>query len=103
MNIEHKKATEPNLPTENAIITQEPKHTDLQQEDIAAIMQIRKDSLSELKPSITLKLYYQIEEKLKQEEQELNNLLDIQLGRTKVLGKYTFVLDPQYFEQIFFS
>ena len=100
MNTERVKPTE-QLPAQN-----KPHPTTegvLNEYAIENVLNARKASLELLKPLISRKLFYILEEKIKHEAAEFQNLLDAQLGRKKTLSKYTFVLDPQYFEQIFLS
>jgi hypothetical protein len=80
-----------------------PADLDLSITAIDSLYKHRKEQLESIKNHIYLKFYYQIEEKLKKEQQVLMDILDGKLGKKKVLAQYSFVLDPQYFEQKFFK
>ena len=75
--------------------------TTLTEEVIAETMQDRRKALEKIKPSLSLKIFYSLEEKINQEQREFESLLDAQLGRIKILNKYTHILNTQYFEQQF--
>ena len=75
----------------------------LDEELIAQVSKQRQTELSELKSIIARKMYYAIEEKLAQEEQALKNILNWQQGKSSELSKYTLILDPHYFEQLFLN
>ena len=70
---------------------------------IVELMEARKKTLEEIKPNISRKFYYAIEEKLTNEEKRLNEILDWQEGKLSRLSKYTLILDTHYFEQEFLN
>ena len=93
-------------PTENS--AQTPPQNDgsfkqLSQELITRTMERRLEILASLQPELSRKLFYSLEEKLAQEAKQLREILDWQQGRQSQLSKYTFILDPHYFEQEFLS
>jgi hypothetical protein len=57
--------------------------------------------LNSLRPHISRKLLFSLEEKLKAQERELNHLLGLDKNLAENRSKYSNVLDTQYFEQIF--
>ncbi len=75
----------------------------LNKEQIGKITFARKQLLELVKTGISRKLYYNIEEKLAQEERQLREILDWQEGRQSRLARYSFILDPHYFEQEFLT
>ena len=94
------------LPKKESNITQEeyaPPSQDLQMEQISALVLNRTQALEQLKPILSKKLYFTLEEKLLAEQRELEKLLGFQQGREETLSHYTFILDSQYFDQIFLN
>jgi len=75
----------------------------LNEDVITDIYNFRKRDLEDIRKHICLKLYYFAEEKLNLEKQALMEILNIQQNNQEVMEKYSFVLDPQYFEQKFFK
>lgn len=73
----------------------------LTQESSEHVLAERARQIEALRPTIGRKILYMLEEKLHRERAEFQHLLDAQSGKNIVLQKYTFVLDPNYFEQIF--
>jgi hypothetical protein len=67
------------------------------------LFQKRKQALESIKPQISLKFMYAMEKKLREEEDELLELLNLKTRTDKILEQYSFVLDQQYFEQEFLS
>lgn len=59
--------------------------------------------LESFKATISLKAYYAITEKLKREQEECLKLLNSNQEEAANLSRYTFVLDPAYFEQLFLN
>ena len=70
---------------------------------IQILMEQRKALLEELKPSVSRKIYYLMEEKLLREEAKLREILDWQEGKVTRLSRYSLILDPNYFEQEFLN
>jgi hypothetical protein len=68
---------------------------------IEQIYSERKAQLEKIKDSICLKLFYSIEEKIDNERQAFLSILDKSISKQEMLNKYSFVLDPQYFDQKF--
>jgi hypothetical protein len=75
----------------------------LRQSQISDLAAERRRWLESIKPEVSLKRYYQIEEKIKAEEKSLTEILDWQEGRSTQLSKYSLILDPHYFEQEFLN
>ena len=63
----------------------------------------RQDSLEQIRPLICLKFYHEISEKLERERRQFDRLLHIEDKKQDVLSRYTFVLNPYFFEQKFIS
>lgn len=63
----------------------------------------RTSALEQLKDRISLKSYYEILEKLNQEKETANSMLLTAIERQETLAEYSFILDPAYFEQQFFT
>jgi len=94
------------LPAQNNPPTQSPASQGgplqrLDEKQIAELMAERKALLEALKPAVSRKIYYAMEEKLAQEETRLKEILDWQLGKITKLSKYSLILDPHYFDQEF--
>lgn len=75
----------------------------LSQEKICEIFTQRKNNLEKIKSFICLNFFHSIEEKIHEEERSLSEILNHEANRKEVLKKYSFVLNPQYFEQKFFK
>ncbi len=80
-----------------------PMNTPLTKEQISLLVEQRRKQLEELKPNISRKLYFKIEEKLNSEEKTLLEILDWQNGKHAFMSRYTLILDPRYFEQEFLN
>jgi hypothetical protein len=65
------------------------------------LLKSQSEMLNSLRPNISRKLLFALEEKLKGQKKELEKLLGLDKNQTENLSKYTFVLDSQYFEQKF--
>ncbi len=75
----------------------------LSEQKITELTERQEAKLQELRPVLSRKLFFALEEKLIWEQKELRRLLDLQLGRASRQAKYSHVLDPQYFEQKFLN
>lgn len=73
----------------------------LDEKQIIELMAERRQTLESLKPLVSRKIYYAMEEKLAQEESKLKEILDWQNGKITKLSKYSLILDTNYFEQEF--
>ncbi len=73
------------------------------EEQISELITSRKQLLESIKNQISLKAYYLMEEKILKEETRLKEILDIKKGRQRQLSKFTFILDPRFFEQEFLN
>ncbi len=71
--------------------------------DIEQLFKAQSQLLVKLQPHISRKLGFALEEKIKLQEQQLQQLLGQDKKQTDNLSKYTLVLDSQYFDQIFLS
>jgi hypothetical protein len=71
--------------------------------DINKIIDEETVMLDSLRPRLSRKLLFALEEKLKAEKQELEQLLGLDKKQSQNLSKYTFVLNSQYFDQIFLN
>lgn len=96
---ENLKPAEKLLPAQNSeVLSQE---AGLNQQQIELLFQARKQELLSLKPLLSLKLHHQIEEKLNAEKTALFSLLKLIDQTALWRRRYSFILDPQYFEQKF--
>lgn len=59
----------------------------------------RLKQTDELQPFISLKFYYFIKEKIAREQSTARKLLKQEENKQEILDKYSFVLNPSYFEQ----
>ncbi|MCC7356821.1 MAG: hypothetical protein IT410_04410 [Candidatus Doudnabacteria bacterium] len=75
--------------------------TKLTQKQIDELYSQRLQSLDSLKAKISLKFYYIIAEKLQAEKKTLEALLNIAFTKKQDHDQYSFILDPQFFEQKF--
>ncbi len=75
----------------------------LTQEQIDALYTERIGQLDTIKDSIGLKFYYAITEKLQSEKKTLEELLNVAYTKKQDQDQYSFVLDPQFFEQKFLT
>jgi len=75
----------------------------LNEQQIANLTENLKQRLETIKPQISRKRYFNIEEKINNSEQRLRQILDWQEGRQSALSKYSFILDTHYFEQEFLN
>ncbi len=73
----------------------------LSQKKINKLFINRVHTLESIKPFICLNFYHSIKEKVQREEQSLLKVLNYETNKNEVLKKYSFVLNPQYFEQKF--
>lgn len=71
--------------------------------DINKILDEQNLMLESLSPNISRKLSFALEEKLKAQKNQLEQLLGLGKKQDENLSKYTFVLDSQYFDQIFLN
>ena len=71
----------------------------LDAEQIQKLSQHQKAELEKIKPHISRKNYYAIEEKITEEEKSLREILDWQQGKQSKLSKYSLILNPHFFEQ----
>ncbi len=75
----------------------------LSQDKVTAFAGRSLSMLEELKPKLSRKLMFYLEEKIQREKQELQQLLGLTENRVAAMDKYSNVLDSQFFEQIFFN
>ncbi|PIR13101.1 hypothetical protein COV49_03305 [Candidatus Falkowbacteria bacterium CG11_big_fil_rev_8_21_14_0_20_39_10] len=75
----------------------------LSQEKINELFTERNQRLNEIKSFVCLNFYHHLEEKIQREERSFLEILNYETGKNEVLKKYSFVLNPQYFEQKFFK
>lgn len=71
----------------------------LTEAEVRSVMAARREALTGLQANLGKKRYYQLEEKLGKEQAALDELLAWYSGAKRRTARYTFVLDPQYFEQ----
>ncbi|HVY67909.1 MAG TPA: hypothetical protein VHA30_03375 [Patescibacteria group bacterium] len=74
---------------------------ELNEQSISESSLPRRLMLEQLKPHLSRKRYFALEEKLAAEEKQLRDILDWRLGRQNRLSRFTFILDQHYFEQEF--
>lgn len=72
-------------------------------DEVESLYHDRKQSLEHIRGAICLKFYYIISEKLDQEKKSFERILHIEDTKQEVLSRYSFVLNPYYFEQKFFG
>ena len=75
----------------------------LTQQQIDSLTADLKQRAENIKPHISRKRYFSIEEKINSSLQRLGQILDWQEGRQNQLSKYSFILDTHYFEQEFLN
>jgi len=75
----------------------------LNAELINEVISDRKNRLEKIKPEISRKLYYIMEEKIIAQEKHLNDILDWRQGKLSQLSKYSLILNSNYFEQEFLA
>jgi hypothetical protein len=63
----------------------------------------RQSDLETIRPALCLKFYNEISDKLQVEKKRFEQLLNLQDKKREILSRYTFVLNPYYFEQKFFG
>ena len=63
----------------------------------------RKQDLEDLRLLVSVNFNKKMVKKIKQEEQQFLEIFNLARHKKQVLQKYSFVLDPQYFEQKFLS
>jgi|GEM_PF-4417988 len=64
-----------------------------------AVFEARERLLESLKPSLSRKYYFFIEEKILQQRHDMKRILDWKQGGKDAGAKYTNILDSYYFEQ----
>ncbi len=92
--------------TENKIITNEenqPTNNSLTKTEVEEIYSFRQNCLQRIRSVISLKFYHQISEKLETEKRLFQQLLNWEDNKQDVLSRYSFVLNPYYFEQKFLT
>jgi hypothetical protein len=99
----HPTNTQPNKPVNSASESSGSNFASLNERAILELSEVRKKLLEQIKNEISLKRFYAIEEKLKNEEKTLMEILDWRLGKSTQLSKYSLILDPHYFEQEFLN
>lgn len=73
----------------------------LTQKQIDELYSERLKTLDSIKANISLKFYYVIAEKLQTEKKTLEALLNVAFVKKQDHDQYSFILDPQFFEQKF--
>ncbi len=81
----------------------EPADLELNAPDVNTLADLETQILESLRPVISRKLRFTLEEKLKNQKQELQRLLGLDKNLADNKSKYSNVLDSQYFEQIFLN
>jgi len=71
------------------------------EDNITNIFKQQSDMLASLQPHISRKLFFVLEEKINRQQAETQRLLGLDKNQRDNMSKYSFVLDSQYFEQIF--
>lgn len=74
-------------------------NTEFTPEVATSLFEQRLQEAQQLHPFISLKFYYQIKEKIVREQATARKLLKIEENKQEVLDKYSFILNPSYFEQ----
>lgn len=72
-------------------------------EQISQTISSREKLLNTIKPNISRKAFYLMEEKIQEEQKRLQEILDWQEGRNSELSKYSLPLNTYYFEQEFLN
>lgn len=72
-------------------------------EEVMQLYDRRKHQLETIRGTICLKFYYTITEKLDEEKRIFERMLHIEDTKQDALSRYSFVLNPYYFEQKFFA
>lgn len=75
----------------------------LTEASMANICAAREVQLARIQGVVCRKLYTDIEEKLAAERVQFRAILSHEGARTKALARYSFVLNPHFFEQKFFG
>lgn len=75
----------------------------LTQQEIDGLYKERIQQLETIKDSIGLKFFYVITEKLQTEKKTLEKLLNVAYAKKQDQDQYSFILDPQFFEQKFLT
>ncbi len=73
----------------------------LTKDDAERVYAGRQHDLEQVRPFICLKFYHEISEKLEREKRQFDRLLHIEDKKQDILSRYTFVLNPYFFEQRF--
>lgn len=71
----------------------------LQLDEALAIIRHREEQLARVENFVSKKYLFKLEEKLKLEAQSLKELAGWYAEKEELSSRYTYVLDPQYFEQ----
>jgi hypothetical protein len=69
-------------------------------EEVQVVIKERKVLLKNIQSSIGKKYYYRLEEKIDSEQAAFENILNLESNKQQILSEYSFILDPQYFDQI---
>ena len=72
-------------------------------EEIENIGKTQEKILNDLRPIISRKLAFALEDKIKGQQQELQRHLGLVNKQSANLSRYTLILDSQYFEQQFLN
>ena len=78
-----------------------PAKSALPSDAVRASVEQQKQMLKSLEPLISRKLYYWLEERLERHNRELENYMGFERQKKAALSGYSFILDRNYFEQIF--
>lgn len=65
----------------------------------SSLFEERLLAAEQLQPFISLKFFYFLKEKITREQAAARKLLKIEENKQEVLDKYSFILNPSYFEQ----
>lgn len=82
---------------------QVPDESNMAVQEAQSMFAKRKRDLEHVQPLVSVDFYNKIVEKVKQEERQFMQFFNIADQKQKVLKKYSFVLDQQYFEQKFLN
>ena len=80
-----------------------PQGRELSTELVDTVIAQRTRELEALKPEVSLKFYYAITKRIKQERSALEKIFHGRQRQENTLSHYSFVLDPRYFEQRFLT
>lgn len=76
---------------------------ELSAELVEQVMTERTRELEGLKSDLSLKFYYSVARRLKRERLALEQIFHLRQQQDHVLSRYSFALDPHYFEQRFLA